>query len=634
MPSPPQNVCFWPIADIRMHAFLWQGASLRDLLGSQTAGRPEGFVTGGDVERRLTAILAADVAGYSRLMGTDEVGTLKALKARRKEVVDPAIATHKGRVVKTTGDGMLVEFASVVDAVTCAVAMQGKMAEQNEVTQPEITFRIGINIGDIIIDQGDIFGDGVNVAARVEGECEPGGVYLSGSAFDQVRGKTAFAFDDLGEKPLKNIDLPVRLYAVNHPGVATAKSQNKVAAKPLPLPDRPSIAILPFQNMSGDPEQEYFADGMVEDIITALSRFSGLFVIARNSTFVYKGKTIDIRQVGRELGVRFVLEGSVRKAGRNQVRITGQLIDASTGAHLWADRFDGALKDIFELQDNVAAKVVGAIAPKMEQAEVARAKRKPTESLDAYDYFLRGTENLYRQTPESVDEALRLLKKAIQLDPDYAAAYGTAAYCYVIRKSSGWVIHREQDIAEASRFGRTAAKLGNDDAAALSRAGHAVAYVAEDLDAGARFIDRALELNPNLASAWFHSGWLRIWLGDPDTAIQHFARFRRMSPVDPLLMRTNCGIAFAHVLAGRYDEASSHAEQALNENPDSHQALRMAAMSHALAGRMERAQEMMERLRQIDPGLRVSNLKDLTPLRRPEDTTRYAEGMRKAGLPE
>jgi adenylate cyclase len=406
-----------------------------------------------------------------------------------------------------------------------------------------------------------------------------------------------------------------------------------VSRQPLALPDRPSIAVLPFANMSGDPDQDYFADGTAEDIITALSRFRHLFVIARNSSFTYKNQAVDIKQVGRDLGVRYVLEGSVRKAG-DRVRITGQLIDASTGAHLWADRFDGDLKNIFDLQDDVTARVTNAIAPRMEQAEAARAKRKPTESLDAYDYLLRATENLHRQSPDSIDEALRLLKRAVELDAEYGAAYGTAAYCYAVRKSSGWGARRELDIAEASRLGRTAARFGDDDAVALSRAGHAVAYVAEDLDAGARFIDRAIELNPNLAVAWFHSGWLRVWLGDPDVAIQHFARFQRMSPVDPMLNRMNAGIAFAHVLAGRYDEASSHAEQALSENPNSHQALRMGAMGHALAGRVERAQQIMNRLRQIDSDLRVSNLKDLTPLRRAEDVTRYAEGMRKAGLPE
>ena len=401
----------------------------------------------------------------------------------------------------------------------------------------------------------------------------------------------------------------------------------------LSLPDRPSIVVLPFVNMSGDPEQEYFADGMVEEIITALSRFRHLFVIARNSSFTYKGRAVDVKQVGRELGVRYVLEGSVRKAA-DRVRIAGQLVDASTGAHLWADRFDGELKDIFDLQDDVATRVVGAITPTLEQAEVARAKRKPTESLDAYDCFLRGTENLHRQTRESIDEALRLLTKAIELDSDYAAAYGTAAYCYSMRKANGWLIHREHDIAEASRLSRAAIELGKDDAVALSRAGHTLASMAGDLDSAARFIDRALELNPNLALAWFHSGWLRLWCGEPETSIQHFARFQRMSPVDPMLIRANSGIAFAHVLAGRYHEAASHAEQALRENPNFHLALRGAAMAHALAGRVERAREVMERLRQIQPALRISNLKDLTPLRRQEDMARYAEGLRKAGLPE
>jgi TolB-like protein/Tfp pilus assembly protein PilF len=415
--------------------------------------------------------------------------------------------------------------------------------------------------------------------------------------------------------------------------IAALPDQRRWPSLVLDLPDRPSIVVLPFVNMSGEEDQEYFADGTVEDIITALSRFRNLFVIARNSSFVYKKQAVNVKDVGRDLGVRYVLEGSVRKAA-DRVRITAQLIDASTGAHLWADRFDGELKDIFDLQDDVATRVVRAIAPKMEQAEAARAKRKPTESLDAYDYFLRGTESLYRQSSESIAEALRLLEKAIDLDPQYGAAYGTAAYCYAVRKSSGWVIRRPQDIEEAARLGRTAARLGDDDALALARAGHAVAYVTEDLDAGARFIDRAIELNSNLALAWFHSGWLRVWLGDPDTAIQHFVRFRRMSPVDPMLNRMNSGIAFAHVLAGRYDDASSHAEQALSENPNSHQALRMGAMGHALAGRLEKAQEIMNRLRQIDPTLRISNLRELTPLRRPEDVARYADGMRKAGLPE
>ena len=356
-------------------------------------GASGGQVAGGRVERRLAAVLAADVAGYSRLMGADEVGTLTALKAVRREIVDPAIALHMGRIVKTTGDGMLVEFASAVDAVSCAIEVQSKLAEQADGAAQKITFRIGINIGDLIIEGDDIFGDGVNVAARVENECEPGGVCLSGSAFEQIRGKTDFTFDDLGEKSLKNIDRPVRLYAARLADQKTTATASSEIRKPLPLPDKPSIAVLPFQNMCGDPEQEYFSDGMVEDIITALSRFKSLFVIARNSSFTYKGKAVDIKQVGRELGVRYVLEGSVRKAG-GKVRITGQLIDATTGAHLWADRFDGPLDDIFELQDKVTSSVVAAIAPRLEQAEIDRSERKPTESLDAFDLYYRALHSL------------------------------------------------------------------------------------------------------------------------------------------------------------------------------------------------------------------------------------------------
>src|SRR6516225_7511458 len=336
------------------------------------------------VERRLAAILAADVAGYSRLMGTDEVGTLAALKSHRREIVDPAIAAHKGRIVKTTGDGMLVEFASAVDAVTCAVAIQQKVADQTG-EGPRIQFRVGINIGDIIVDGDDIFGDGVNVAARVENECEPGGVCLSGSAFEQVRGKTGIAFDELGERPLKNIDRPVRLYSARLAGSSAATSADLPVdtASPPPLPDKPSVAVLPFQNMSGDPEQEYFADGMVEEIITALSRFKSLFVIARNSSFTFKGRAVDIKEVGRRLGVRYVLEGAVRKAS-GKVRITGQLIDAVTGAHIWADRFERDLTDVFALQDEVTVAVVSAIQPKLFQTEIAMAARRRPENLTAY----------------------------------------------------------------------------------------------------------------------------------------------------------------------------------------------------------------------------------------------------------
>src|SRR5215467_3635414 len=386
--------------------------------------------------RRLAAILAADVAGYSRLMGEDEEGTLARLKAIRRELADPKVKEHHGRIVKTTGDGLLLEFASVVDAVRCAVEVQREMAERNADVPPDrrLELRMGINLGDIIKDGRDIFGDGVNVAARLEALAEPGGICVSRVVRDQVRDKLDFSFEDMGEQQVKNIARPVRVHRVllgerpssSEPGAA-------VLPPPLALPDKPSIAALPFQNMSGDPEQEYFADGMVEEIITALSRFSGLLVIARNSSFAYKGRSVDVKQAGRELGVRYVLEGSVRKAA-NRVRITGQLIDASNGANIWADRFDGALADVFDLQDEVTASVVGAMSPKIEQAEIQRAKRKPTGSLDAYDYFLHGLAMDHDWTREANNEALRLFYKSIEIDPDFASAFGMEAWCYVDRK--------------------------------------------------------------------------------------------------------------------------------------------------------------------------------------------------------
>jgi TolB-like protein/class 3 adenylate cyclase len=443
------------------------------------------------VERRLAAILAADVAGYSRLIGADEVGTLDALKRHRREVVDPAIAAHNGRIVKTTGDGMLVEFASIVDAVTCAMVVQGQMAERNDADQ-KITFRIGINVGEIIIDGDDIFGDGVNIAARVENECEPGGVCLSGNAFEQVRGKTGFAFEYLGERSLKNIDRPVQLYAARLASTTPANAQPASASpRALALPDKPSIAVLPFQNMSGDPEQEYFADGIVEDIITALSRFKSLFVIARNSSFTYKGRAVDIKQVGREVSVRYVLEGSVRRAGDN-VRITGQLIDATTGVHLWAERFDGELKEIFDLQDQVTSSVVGAIAPRLEQAEIDRAKTKPTSSTDAYDHFLRGMASFNQATRKGIEDSLKSFTKAIELDPTYAAPYSWAIMAYARRKQGLWMADVDAEISKGIHFSRMAIELGKDDAVALCAGGFGLAFLGGQLDAGLALNDRAL----------------------------------------------------------------------------------------------------------------------------------------------
>ncbi len=584
------------------------------------------------IVRRLAAILAADVVGYSRLMGVDEEGTLAALKACRRELVDLKIAEHQGRIVKTTGDGALVEFASVVDAVRCAIDIQRATAERNTdiPSDRRIEFRIGINVGDIIFDEGDIYGDGVNIAARLEALAEPGGICVTQMVRDQVRDRLDIAFDDMGEQQVKNIARPVHTYRIvlseDRPAAVEAPAM-------LPLPDKPSIAVLPFTNMSGDPEQEYFVDGMAEDIITALSRTRWLFVIARNSSFTYKDRPVDLKQVGRELGVRYVLEGSVRKAA-NRVRITGQLIDTATGAHLWADRFDGGLEDVFALQDQVTTNVVGAIAPTLERAEIERARRKPTERLDAYDYFLRGMASVHQWTSDATDEALRMFYKAIGLDPDFASAYGMAAWCYTWRAINRWTIDRAQETAETTRLARRAVDLGADDAVALERGGYALAFVAHDLDAGADLIDRALSLNPNLAWGWHSSGWLRDFLGESEVAIKHLEHGMRLSPLDPFVFRAYAGLSCAHLLAGRYEEAALWAERALQRRPNLLVAVREFAVSNALAGRLLKAQEAMARLRQADPELRVSNFTDWLPLRRPEDIATYEEGLRKAGLPE
>jgi adenylate cyclase len=583
----------------------------------------------------LAAILAADVAGYSRLMGADEEGTLAALKAYRREVIDLKLTEHRGRIVRIIGDGLLVEFASVVAAVRWAVEVQRAIGERNSGLPQDkrIEFRMGINAGDIIIDGIDIWGDGVNVAARLEALAEPGGICVSSRVQEDVHGSVEVAFEDIGEQQLKNIARLVRVYRVHLNGATKT-------APALQPSHKPSIVVLPFNNMSGDSEQEYFADGMVEEITTALSRTRWLFVIARNSSFTYKGRAVDVKQVGRELGVRYALEGGVRKAA-DRVRITAQLIDASTGAHLWADRFDGSLEHIFELQDQVTASVVGAIAPRLEQAEVERAKHKPTESLDAYDYFLRGIASLHSWTKESNDEALRLFNKAIELDPDFASAYGMASWCYVRRKGSRWMTDRVQETAEAARLGRRAVELGWDDPVALAWGGFSLAYVVHDVEVGATLIDRALLLNPNLAEAWHFSGWVRIYLGQPEIAIEHLAHAMRLSPVDPLTFVTLMAIAFAHFFAGRYNDASLWAEKALAASPPRlrekavyHPALLIAAASNALAGRLEEAQNAIAQSRQISPTAHISNLKNQIPLRRPDDLVRYAEGLRKAGLPD
>jgi TolB-like protein/class 3 adenylate cyclase len=582
------------------------------------------------VQRRLAAILAADVAGFSRLMGEDEEGTLAALKEIRRDLADPKINAHRGRVVKTTGDGLLVEFASVVDAVRCAVEVQREMALRNASVPAtrRIEFRMGLNLGDIIIDEDDIYGDGVNVAARLEALAEPSGVLVSRTVRDHVRDKLDFAFEDLGEQQVKNITRPVRVYRI-----AFAESQPVKA--PLPLPGKPSLAVLPFQNLSGDPEQEYFADGMVEEITTAISQLHWLFVIARNSSFTYKGRAVDVKQVARELGVRYVLEGSVRKAG-NRVRITGQLIDTTTGAHIWADRFDGALDDIFELQDQVASNVVGAIEPRLRLSEIERATRKPTESLDAYDLYLRALAQFNNFTEEGMREAIALLRRALSVDPSYAPAAAMVGWCRVLQRQQGWGPVSDAEIAEGVRLARGAAEAGKDDPDTLRMSAFCLSVFTGAHAAAASAINRALTLNPNSAQAWNASGWVSCFQNEPGPAIQAFRRAMRLSPLDPLRWGSTIGLSFAHMVAGRYEDAIEWADRCLHEQPRSILAMRLEIVCCAHLGRIEEAHCWLERLLELQPGLTIAGWKALyaATLFAPEILAMYMEGLRKAGLPE
>ena len=577
----------------------------------------------GRVERRLAAILAADVAGYSRLMGADEEGTLERLKALRRELLDPKIAEHRGRIVKTTGDGMLVEFASVVDAVRCAVAVQQAMPERETGVGADsrIELRIGINLGDVIVEGDDLYGDGVNIAARIEALADAGGILVSNTVHDQVRDRLPFLFEDLGEHQVKNIARPVRVYRVRDLGAA--KSPLAPAQPVLPLPDKPSIAVLPFANLSGDPEQEYFVHGMVEEVITALSRIRWLFVLARNSSFTYKGQAVDVKQVGRELGVRYVLEGSVRKAGQ-RVRITGQLIDAVTGAHLWADRFDGSLEDVFELQDKVASSVAGVIEPALQAAETTRSASRPAADLTAYDLYLRAYA-MVLSSARQIPEALHLLEQAIELDPRYGPALAWAAVCcnrlLIDGRSDDPAAHRLKGID----FARRALEVAGDDPVVLVHAAHALAYFGEDIGAMMGLVDRALALNPNYAGGWHISGVLRMFAGLPDIAIEHAEVSLRLSPRarvgTPLAL-----IGAAHLLSRRFDEAVPKLLLAIQEDPSFPLPYRNLAACYAHMGRLDEAREIVRRLRAITTQVVPSYL----PWRNPEHRELLLSGLRLA----
>ncbi|HEY2538506.1 MAG TPA: adenylate/guanylate cyclase domain-containing protein, partial [Stellaceae bacterium] len=512
-------------------------------------------------------MLAADVAGYSRLMGQDEAGTLARLRTHRRELIDPKIAEHKGRIVKTTGDGILIEYPSVVEAVACAVTVQRGMVERNAGTPEDqrIVFRVGGNRGDVIVEDGDIHGDGVNVAARLEALAEPGGVCVSGTVRDHVGDRLDLTFDDMGDQSLKNIARPMRVFRAGLGGMeGETAAVSKESGPVLALPDKPSIAVLPFANMSGDPEQEYFVDGMVEEIITALSRIRWLFVLARNSSFTYKGQAVDVKQVGRELGVRYVPEGSVRKAG-GRVRITAQLIETATRSHLWADRFDGSLEHVFDLQDKVASSVAGIIEPALQAAETQRSARRPTTDLTTYDFYLRANAMVWSSARHS-PEALRLMEQAIARDPHYGPALAWAAYCcyrlLLDDRSEG----RAADRLKGTDFARRALEVAGDDPGVLANAAQALAYFGEDIGAMMAVVDRALALNPNIARGWLVSGTLRLWAGQPDIAIEHAEASLRLSP------RVRIGTSFlvigaAHFASRRFGEAVPKLLLAIQEDP-------------------------------------------------------------------
>jgi len=585
------------------------------------------------VVRRLAAIMAGDIAGYSRLMSTDEEGTLRQLKAHRKELIDPKITEHRGRIVKTTGDGMLVEFVSVVDAVRYAVDVQRSMAERNADVPADkrIEFRIGINVGDIISDENDIYGDGVNVAARLEALAEPGGILVSRNVHDQVRDKLNFGFEDLGEQVVKNIARPIGIHRISLAASAPhamVKSAATAAKTELPTADRPSIAVLPFTNMSGDPEQEYFADGISEDLITALSKLRWFFVIARNSSFTYKGKAVDIKRVARELGVRYILEGSVRKGG-NRVRITAQLIDAATNNHIWADRYDGELTDIFQLQDEITKKVVGAIEPKLLEAEAIRSQHRSTDDLGAWDLVMQANSLLWKQTKADGEAVTTMLMNATKRYPDYAPAHSMLAFALLFRAIPVGV-SRNLDVMNAAAYATRAAELDDNDPWAHLALGYAD-FLKRRTDHAVQEFNRALEINPNFAAAHGYLGTALAFNGQSDQAIVHSELALRMSPHDQQNAIFNVGLAAAHYLNGQFAEAISCSRNAVQQRSGWTPGHRIYCASLAQAGQLDEAHAALDRLKELQPDISIEWIAQNVPYT-PGPMEKFLEGMRKAGL--
>lgn len=581
------------------------------------------------VPRRLAAILAADVVGYSRLIRADEEGTLAALERLRTEIILPGIAAHDGRVFKLVGDGILAEFPSVVEAVRAAVEVQralgGRIAAGSAARR--IDLRIGVNLGDVIVDGDDLQGDVVNVASRLEGLAEPGGLCLSTSAYEQVRDRIELVFEDLGERSVKNIDRPLRVWR-------WAQEASPPAGAPgLPPSARvkPSIAVLPFANISGDPDQDYFADGIVEEIMTDLACVRWLTVIARNSTFAYKGRSPDVRNVGRELGVRYALEGSVRKAGGN-VRIAAQLVEADTGGQLWAGRFTGRLDDVFDLQDQITAGVVAAIEPSVRKAEIERAKRKRPDSLDAYDLYLRALEQSYTFTPAGRSAALSLLDAALALDPGYAEAHGVAAFC--LQQRYLWGGRAPADREAALRHAEAVAALRTDDATTLALAALALSALGGRHDAALAMVQRALAQNPSSATAHNASALINMLLGRPEEAEHHAERSLRLSPFDPLRHIPECTLAVASLAAGENEAALIHVRKGLEANPAFTPGLTTLALCLVRLGRIEEAREAVRRIIEIAPDTRVANLQERYLFANGLGFERVVADLRVAGLLE
>jgi adenylate cyclase len=590
------------------------------------------------VERRLAAVLATDVAGYSRLMGRDEERTLARLKILRKTLVDPEIATHRGRIVKTTGDGMLVEFASAVDAARCSLELQREMAKQNAAITPElrIEFRIGIHVGDIIIDDSDIFGDGVNIAARLEGIAEPGGICISDDAHRQIRGKIDIAFDDIGEQTLKNIAEPMRAWRIRLAGEsipAVRSSPSPIRVQDLALPDKPSIVVLPFDNMSAEAGQDYLADGIVEAITAALSCIRSFFVIARSSAFTYKGRATNARDIGKELGVAYLLEGSVQKA-RNRLRIIVQLIETEGGAHVWSSRFDGAIDDFFDLEDRITEQVAGALQPSIRIAEIERSRRKRPQDLGSYDFTMRAMPHVWALEKEESAKALELLEKALAIDPEYPLALSLAGWCHAQRSVYNWA----DDIAGSQAFARSlaerAAEMSGDDPVILAVLG-AVHTFLRNYGTARVLLDRAVTLDPNAAWAWSRLGWLENYADQPqkEKAIENFERALRLSPIDPMNFNNYVGIGSAHEVAQEFDKAAAFYRRALEERPNATWIYRNLASVLSGAGRVDEAKQAFAVMMLAYPDLTVSKFKQAMVFS-PAALNRMAENLRKLGLPD